>query len=135
MFDWKKKVDDWKEQQRIEAEHQREEAEIRRLAAIEAEKNAAAKRIQDEKEAKLLKLAQTFYCHFHGCNVRAQKPSIHTESWGGDSPGYGVPASGGSSTVEDWSLPGDLQLCEKCKQWTCEDHIHNGICQDCAEKL
>ena len=122
---WKQKYDDY----RIAKEKPRTEAF-----------SSEPYMISEEERKKMLKtLAENFQCNVCG------KPSSE--------PGYCWTNSGNSIQeeswmVEDWSCPGDMEECDKCKNYACiVDCLHtykptqdppgwepNKICKNCAEK-
>jgi len=124
-MDWKQKIDAWKE--RVKREAANREKSLR-----ESETLVATKAYQEHIGARYRHLA-TFRCHI--CGASSRKPAQKTEVAGAGCLGYGVTEESKEYVVDDWSKPGDLYQCEKCQKWTCKEHIYNGICQKCAEKL
>jgi len=118
MDGWKGRIDHWLEKEREKRE---------KVAARETEKQ---KRRREKEEAeKLTEHQRRFHCCVCG------KPS----------PGpfmglTGVPISDWPGWVDEpgphWRIPtGGLKKCSQCGQWACEEHIHKGICQNCAKRL
>lgn len=35
----------------------------------------------------------------------------------------------------EWNKPLNIFCCSRCNKWTCGDHIHQGICRNCASKI
>lgn len=125
-MDWRQKVDDWKKQQE-------REAEARRVAESLAADAKARAKASEEMEARLKYLAR-FHCHIRNCSYFSHEPAYIEEHFSSGG-GYGIPEFRSTTKTPDWTKPGDLFTCQRCQKWTCKDHIHEGICQECAEKL
>ncbi|HET7098629.1 MAG TPA: hypothetical protein VFI61_00105 [Patescibacteria group bacterium] len=111
--EWKKLVDD-----KIEREHQQE------VTKKQKAENKVAWMYRLEYAIRFWLLQHIFFCHI--CHTHATKPAKQEIDVGD----YKAP-----DVIDDWSQPGDLEQCVKCCKWTCEEHIHKGICQKCAIRL
>jgi hypothetical protein len=80
-------------------------------------------------ELKLEELGEKFKCHV--CGTSASIPASSSYKTGNDD-GYNTYDY---VSYDNWSAPGDLRGCSICSNWTCLNHIHEGICKECAEKL
>lgn len=133
MNDWKRRI----EEKRNEELRKAREEDSRRRANDEAQKEAASRREEQKLKAeyarRIAKLQSRFKCHI--CGKPASKPGTQEVSTGRIRQ-YHEFYSGAreyeTETVDDWNTPGDLTKCDKCKKWTCADHIHWGICKNCA---
>lgn len=124
---WKDNVDGFfrrkEEQKRLEQQRQQLENERQRIEAQKREEEVWAKNLAN--------LQRRFKCHVCGKpSSTPQKTEHDTRQYD-----YGI-VTGGSVWVEtNWDVPGDFIQCSMCQKWTCDAHIHRGICQRCAEKL
>jgi hypothetical protein len=95
----------------------REEARREHAERVAAERLAKEKRRADEAvalEAEHRQRLAALRCH--ECGKQAAVPATHDEKRFFDI---------NSSTIHrvtDWSKPGDLETCYRCKQFTCEEH-------------
>lgn len=114
MSSWKQQAEDREAQRR---QREREE-EIRRNAPRLAREQAerAAKREREERE-----WGEKYKCHILGCNTRSHGP-VRTHTWDTDS------YFGEHVTLNE---PDMLEKCKKCGKWTCYEHLHQYICQNC----
>jgi hypothetical protein len=129
-MDWMKNINDQDERERIanqQAEEERREAEVADRIRQSDVRHAAAVRLFEEKTRKL---GDSFGCHI--CQKRASIPTTRTDSYEDYDEMKDRPTTR-TYTFEDWSQPGDLFQCKRCKEWTCEEHLHNGTCQKCGE--
>lgn len=107
---WKQKID-----AQLEAE---ERAHVSEREVEALKENAEYAKNLAEHQAK-------FKCHIRGCTVASAGPvhenlSTRLETF--------------PETVE-WMSPTGLKECKKCHKWTCREHLHQGICMECAEKM
>ena len=136
MSDWKNRIEESRNEEFRKA---REENE-RRKANEEARKENGRLREETkwraERAKRLAKLQARYRCHI--CRKPSSEPGKRQESTGRlveHHEFYSGPREYEKITVDDWSIPGDLMKCNNCKKWTCTDHIHWGICKECAERL
>jgi len=126
--DWKNKIDELEEHKRKENEQSKKEEELARKKGSEE----LDERNKRERLEKLAELGKNFRCHV--CGKISQKPRQKYES-SYVNLGYGASEFGEGSYFDDWTKPDDLFQCSICHEWTCEEHLHKGVCQECAEKL
>lgn len=104
-------MEDWKKRlERWEKEKKEREEE---KARQEGEKLAAAK----------LAKRKRFKCHVcgeHSSGVPLIRSSIGKSGW---------------MSSENLDLPGDLEECSVCHKWTCDKHLHHGVCIRCFSRL
>lgn len=107
MFNnWRRKIDNKeKERKKLQTKLERQEREANEKRYVEW----------------LTEFGKRFNCHICGKLATGQKMSSHL-------------------TMDGWEytpldLPKGLWECCNCNKWTCEKHIHKGICQECAEKM
>jgi DNA-directed RNA polymerase subunit RPC12/RpoP len=101
--------DDWKERldrYRRQTPQQEQQEKAKKL------KKPIAKSVSLLEEHKL-----EFYCAIGSCPIRSKGPAKRHDG------------------TSDWSTPTGLYKCTHCKRWACEQHYHDGLCIQCAEKL
>jgi hypothetical protein len=111
---WQRNIDNLFARNEAEARARERQEEDRRRAAADA--------VRRDKE-RLERHQEEFYCHVCG------KPSS------GSATGYIAVYDEQDETYEKWDTPKDLERCSMCDEYTCRDHLHRGICKDCAQKL
>jgi hypothetical protein len=118
MNDWKRELDE-----KLAA---KEEAQYRAALEQGRKKRETEERQAKARDAALAAKLARFKCHV--CGKSASKPGLTCSGGGsGTQEGY--------SYSQNWDFPGDLERCNNCRKWTCEEHIHKGICKSCAERL
>ena len=125
MSDWRKKAQQKAQERESKARQTREEeARKRELRERHASGRELAK--------KVAKLGRKFKCHV--CGKLATEPRT---TWEDDWDGVDFPGGrcGGSirSTHTDWDEPGDLDRCNECGRYVCNDCNEAGLCRKCAE--
>lgn len=117
-------MSDWRDRAAALSKKIDEDGRIRKEkeALRKAEQERVAR--QNELDTKLRILQSQFRCYVCG-----KLPT-------GPVPGYSMPGDYGSSdwVSENWDLPNNLSRCKAGNHWACIDHIHNNVCQKCAEK-
>jgi hypothetical protein len=114
MDDWKSKIDRWQN-----AEENRRKQ--RQLIAEEKKRR--------KEEIQLAKHKKKFKCNI--CRIPSLGPVAVSDNSGGE---YGIPAYE-IFRYYKWDKPTGLARCHRCRKWTCEEHIYEGICMKCAAKL
>lgn len=137
--DWKQKIiqreKEEAERRRLEYErvHGTPEQQARRR---EEERKAAQQREYDNRrqaeDDQMARHRRKFHCHIQGCPNVSKGPAtrqitIREPGWSG-----GESYEGKYSTYADWTEPTGLTKCKRwlCRGWTCDLHIHNGICKN-----
>lgn len=135
-MDWKNKINSFFDEQERERQRQQQERERLERERQERERQEQERRNREIEEANWRHFrSHNFHCHV--CGIASQKQLVeeHAESsFSGNSEGGGT-TSYWTSYTNNWDLPGDLQKCDKCHEWTCKRDLHRGICKSCAEKM
>jgi hypothetical protein len=111
-MDWDTKAKKYLEQKKQREEEERDRKERKRVEREEAR----------ERRSNVLKLAWLqvrFRCHI--CGALPTRPK--TEHW------YVCPDFNAPSSGVNWNEPGNLSKCSVCGKWTCDSHLHQGICE------
>lgn len=114
--DWKASID-WK----LERRRKMQEEENKKAALYQHEKAIR------EYQTKLKEHKAKFCCHILNCtNTSAGPDEMH-------SPAY-ISGDNWDPPVDyiHWDTPTKLFKCSICFKWTCSEHIHKGICMECA---
>jgi hypothetical protein len=121
---WKRKEEEQKKRWHEEWKSERKREEVERLRKLEQHK-------------------KNFQCHIKlggdRCRNTSEGPGTKKSTRYVEGRG-GMQGTSRVSVREeynetDWNKPTGMYLCSKCNRWTCPQHIHQGICRNCAERL
>lgn len=135
MEDWKTRID---AHLRKRADIEQNKSDVGR-AIISTLLDFTVEAINGYAESKLnrkqARLARKFHCHITGCTNYSKMPGSKVSGQYYE-PGLDFQPGHYSDTYEDdWNKPGDMTKCSRCRQWTCYEHIYEGICMECAYRL
>lgn len=79
---------------------------------------------------RLMSHRRYFRCHIPGCSRCSHGPARYPQ---GLYQPDGISLTAQTDEVLDWRTPTRLDRCITCRQWTCFDHLDQGLCVQCRQ--